>query len=101
VFRNAPTGPVLEAAMYILPVGYTLDTVPRDIEFLPGWHVHDNLCFDGNFRVVALAENGTCARGILFITPPMVHVWLVDTRCGRFAGVDEHGLQCTPHEHDH
>jgi hypothetical protein len=29
----------------------------------------------------------------------MVHVWIVDTRCGRFAGVDENGLQCHEHEH--
>jgi hypothetical protein len=28
----------------------------------------------------------------------MVHVWIVDTRCGRFPGIDEHGLMCD-HEH--
>jgi hypothetical protein len=41
-----------------------------------------------------------CERGHLTPTPPMVHVWIVDTMCGRFAGVDENGLQCTSHEHD-
>ena len=38
--------------------------------------------------------NGVCERGAILIPPPMVHVWIVDTRCGRFPGVDEHGLMC-------
>ncbi len=29
----------------------------------------------------------------------MLHVWIVDTPCGRFAGVDEHGLMCDD-DHD-
>jgi hypothetical protein len=45
--------------------------------------------------------NGVCLRGHFVPTPPMLHVWIVDTPCGRFAGVDENGLQCAPHEHDH
>jgi hypothetical protein len=24
----------------------------------------------------------------------MLHLWIVDTPCGRFAGVDEHGVMC-------
>jgi hypothetical protein len=28
----------------------------------------------------------------------MLHVWIVDTMCGRFAGVDENGLMCHHHE---
>jgi hypothetical protein len=28
----------------------------------------------------------------------MVHVWIVDTPCGRFVGIDEHGLMC---DHGH
>jgi LPXTG-motif cell wall-anchored protein len=94
VFRTTDDGPVLEAAMYMLSPGYTLANVPADIAWLPGWHVHDNLCFENGFELVGLAVNGVCARGTLIITPPMVHVWIVDTPCGRFAGVDEHGLQC-------
>jgi dienelactone hydrolase len=102
VFRNASTGPKLEAAMYMLSPGVTLDTIPQNIRWLPGWHVHKNLCFDGSFHVVGLTdEDGHCAKGTNFVTPPMVHIWIVDTPCGRFAGVDEHGLQCTPHDHDH
>jgi acetyl esterase/lipase len=99
VFRTTEDGPVLEAAMYMLTPGVTLSTIPPDIAWFPGWHVHDNLCFDGSFRVVGLAVNGVCERGSLIVTPPMVHVWIVDTPCGRFAGVDENGLQCD-HHHD-
>ncbi|MBN2622420.1 MAG: hypothetical protein JXA83_03575 [Acidimicrobiales bacterium] len=98
VFRNTADGPVLEAAMYMLPWGYNLSNIPEDIAWLPGWHVHDNLCFDGNGRIVDIAEDGVCEAGFLVVTPPMIHVWLVDTPCGRFAGVDENGLQCD-HEH--
>lgn len=94
VFRNSADGPVLEAAMYMLPWGYDLTNIPEDIAWLPGWHVHDNLCFDTNGRIVGIAENGVCETGFLVVTPPMLHVWTVDTPCGRFAGVDEHGLQC-------
>lgn len=94
VFRNTADGPVLEAAMYMLPWGYDLTNIPDDIAWLPGWHVHDNLCFDANGRIVGIAEDGVCETGFLVVTPPMIHVWTVDTPCGRFAGVDEHGLQC-------
>lgn len=98
VFRNTADGPQLEAAMYMLPWRYDMSNIPEDIAFLPGWHVHDNLCFDGSGRIVDIAEDGVCAQGFLVVTPPMLHVWLDDTPCGRFAGVDEHGLQC---DHDH
>ena len=50
VFRNASGGPVLEAAMYMLHVGYTLANIPPDIAWLPGWHVHENLCFVRQLR---------------------------------------------------
>ena len=98
MLRTTEDGPVLEAAMYMLTPGVTLSTIPPDIAWLPGWHVHDNLCFDGGFRVIGLAVNGVCERGSLIVTPPMVHVWIVDTPCGRFAGVDENGLQCDHHD---
>jgi LPXTG-motif cell wall-anchored protein len=95
VFRNAADGPVLEAAMYMLGLGHTMDTIPEDIAWLPGWHVHTNLCFEG-LRLVGIAVDGRCERGSILIPPPMVHVWIVDTPCGRFPGVDEHGLMCDP-----
>ncbi|HKA85785.1 MAG TPA: neocarzinostatin apoprotein domain-containing protein [Acidimicrobiales bacterium] len=95
VFRNAADGPVLEAAMYMLGLGHTMDTIPEDIAWLPGWHVHTNLCFEG-LRLVGIAVDGRCERGAILVPPPMVHVWIVDTPCGRFPGVDEHGLMCDP-----
>jgi hypothetical protein len=101
VFRVTENGPVLEAAMYMLPAGTTMETIPEELAWLPGWHVHDNLCFEG-LRVVDIIEEGEtgCERGTLLITPPMFHVWVVDTPCGRFAGVDEGGLICD-HDHEH
>ena len=84
--------------MYMLGLGYNLGTIPAAIAWLPGWHIHDNLCFVGNFELVGVTVNGQCERGSILPTPPMLHVWVVDTRCGRFAGVDENGLQCD-HEH--
>jgi predicted esterase len=99
VFRNAADGPVLEAAMYMLGLGHTMDTIPEDIAWLPGWHVHTNLCFEG-LRLVGIAVDGRCERGTILIPPPMVHVWIVDTPCGRFPGVDEHGLMCDPEHPD-
>ena len=100
VFRNTGDGPVLEAAMYMLGLGADLNHLPADSAFLPGWHIHTNLCFDNSFRLVGVTVNGACERGHILPTPPMLHVWAVDTVCGRFAGVDENGLQCEPHEHD-
>src|ERR671910_1542079 len=98
VFRNTEDGPVLEAAMYMLGLGYTMANIPEDIAWLPGWHVHENLCFEG-LRLVGIAVDGVCERGEILIPPPMVHVWIVDTPCGRFPGVDEHGLMCDHEEH--
>ena len=31
--------------MYMLEPGYGLGNIPADIAWLPGWHIHDNLCF--------------------------------------------------------
>ncbi len=97
VFRNTEDGPVLEAAMYMLGLGYTMANIPEDIAWLPGWHVHENLCFEG-LRLVGIAVDGVCERGAILIPPPMVHVWIVDRPCGRFPG-DEHGLMCDHEEH--
>jgi hypothetical protein len=90
----------VEAAMYILSLGKTMSDVPDIAGSLTTWHDHTNLCFDGSPpRLVGVTVNGVCQQGINIRTPPMMHVWLVDTPCGPFAGVDEHGLQCDAHEH--
>lgn len=98
VLRTTPDGPVLEAAMYMLSLGYHLGNIPADIAWLPGWHIHDNLCFEPGFVLVGVTVNGRCERGTVQPTPPMIHVWREPTPCGWFAGVDEFGLQCG-HEH--
>lgn len=98
VFRRNGSDLRLEAAMFMLPSRYQMATIPEDIAWLPGWHDHDNLCADENRRFTGLAFDGQCSSGTLLDTPPMTHVWVVDTPCGRFAGVDEGGLQCG-HEH--
>jgi LPXTG-motif cell wall-anchored protein len=103
VYRQTEDGPVLEAAMYILGANFVgVDSVPEDLAWLPDWHVHDNLCAEGfPPRLVGLTdENGQCTRGYKLTTPPMLHVWIVDTECGRFAGVDENGLICHHHPED-
>lgn len=100
VLRNTTDGPVLEAAMYMLGLGYNLGNIPADIAWLPGWHIHDNLCFGPNYELYGVTVDGVCERGNVLPTPPMIHVWRVDTPCGRFAGVDEFGLQCD-HDHEH
>ncbi|HEY7071069.1 MAG TPA: neocarzinostatin apoprotein domain-containing protein [Acidimicrobiales bacterium] len=100
VFRNTGDLPVLEAAMYMLGLGADMNHLPADSAFLPGWHTHNNLCFDDNFHLVGVTVNGVCLRGHFLPTPPMLHIWIVDTPCGRFAGVDENGLQCEPHQHE-
>ena len=38
----------LEAVMYMLPPGSTLDTVPDVGGPLTQWHIHDNLCFSND-----------------------------------------------------
>ena len=46
VLRTTADGPELEAAMYMLSTRYNLGNIPADIAWLPGWHIHDNLCFE-------------------------------------------------------
>lgn len=57
---------------------------PRIGGALTGWHAHDNLCIE-NGKVVAIANNGACAKGTLTRTPEMLHVWLVDNPDGVFS----------------
>ena len=97
VLRTTADGPRLEAAMYMLSTSYNLGNIPADIAWLPGWHIHDNLCFVG-YELVGVTVNGVCERGSVLPTPPMIHVWREPTECGWFAGVDEFGLLCD-HEH--
>lgn len=91
----------VESAMYILSLGATMDDVPDIAGELTTWHKHDDLCFDlsDGLRVVGIADGGRCARGQLFVTPPMLHVWITPQACGPFAGIEtgNHGSDCHPH----
>ncbi len=98
VFQPTPTGSVLAAYMYILDTGTTMATIPANIAWLPGWHVHNNLCFDTTtFQIVGVADAaGNCPAGsALIVTPPMTHVWVIDNDCDSpWASVNEFGVHC-------
>lgn len=86
----------LVSAMFMLPDGYTLDTVPDIGGALTQWHIHDNLCFAPDpadatkLRVVGLTRaDGTCAFGSKSENPnPMIHVWITPHPCGPFAALE-------------
>ncbi len=90
----------IASAMYILEPGATLATVPDIAGGLTPWHNHDNLCWDGG-KVVGLYVAGTCVPRGEFrgVTPPMIHVWLEDTPCGPFTGIEGHGGSNCAHSH--
>jgi hypothetical protein len=88
VYRSTPHGPVLEGAMYILP---SVDSPVPDVGGLAAhWHGHDDLCFSTATAMVVgtLGPDGRCPEGARNeITPPMLHVWIVDRPGGPFAGL--------------
>ena len=90
----------IASAMYILEPGATMAAVPDIAGGLTLWHNHDNLCWDGN-KVVGLYVAGKCLpRGeFLGVTPPMIHVWVEDTPCGPFTGIEGHGGSNCAHSH--
>jgi len=82
----------LEAAMYMLPQGNTLDTVPELGGKLTQWHIHDDLCFSPGEapKVRGLTKaGGECRPGLVKFDPvPMIHVWIVPHECGPFAALE-------------
>lgn len=83
----------LEAAMYILPQGTTLDSAPDVGGELIQWHIHDNLCFSTDPvapRVAGLTDSdGECRPPLVKFQPvPMIHVWITPNRCGPFAALE-------------
>jgi hypothetical protein len=83
----------LEAAMYMLPQGSTLDSVPDVGGALTQWHIHDNLCFSKDPvapRVAGITtSNGGCPPGLQKFKPvPMMHVWILPNPCGPFAALE-------------
>ena len=83
---------VLEAAMFIMPTGFTLENVPPVGGKLIQWHIHDNLCFTtGDRPQVAgvTSSNGPCGPGLQRFTPsPMIHVWIAKNPCGPFSALE-------------
>jgi hypothetical protein len=88
------------SAMYILSPGSTMEDVPNVAGELSIWHDHQNLCWDPTgTRLAGILVNGECRpAGVLRATSPMLHVWLEDTPCGPFSGIEGHGGSC---EHGH
>jgi hypothetical protein len=83
----------LQAAMYMLPTGTTLDEVPPFGGRLVQWHAHFNLCYAGEpnaWRVTSVVEPpAPCPAGQFRPDPvPMIHVWTVAQRCGPFAALE-------------
>jgi hypothetical protein len=92
VYRVTGSTKTLEAAMYMLPPGSTLDAVPDLGGALTQWHIHDNLCFTNNAapQVVGLTtSDGTCEAPLVKLPPvPMIHVWIVPETCGPFSALE-------------
>ena len=82
----------LEAAMFMLPQGETLDTVPELGGKLTQWHIHDDLCFTPGEAPKVRGVTGVgqgCPAGLVKLDPvPMIHVWIVPHRCGPFAALE-------------
>ena len=100
VQRQADGSKTVMSAMYILSPGSTMDDVPDVAGELSVWHDHQNLCWDPTgTRLAGILVNGQCRPGgELRATAPMLHVWLEDTPCGPFAGIEGHGGSCA-HAH--
>ena len=94
VYRVGPgRARTLEAAMYVLEPGATLDTVPDVGGPLVQFHVHNDLCWRGSgdtYRVIPAAEvPAPCPAGFeRKLLEPMMHVWIVAHPCGPFAALE-------------
>jgi hypothetical protein len=77
VYAFTPYGPVLVAAMYLMPtVG---DQGPMPGGCLTQWHAHTNLCMGGPTGTISgFQSDGACPPGENALeTPEMLHVWQV------------------------
>lgn len=81
----------LEAAMYLMPSQYTLDSPPSIASPLVQFHVHDNLCFTPppapQVRGLTNAEGGCNPPLVKFHPNVMAHVWIRQNDCGPFAAL--------------
>ena len=94
VYRVTDDGErVLEAAMYMLEEGDTLDDVPELGGPLTQWHIHNDLCYTPDPvapKVRGLREPGGDCNPPLVAGKevPMIHVWIVPHECGPFSALD-------------
>jgi hypothetical protein len=93
----------LAAAMYMANLNDTLETVPAIGGELIQWHIHDNLCFQGEalaWTVGAVAPPGEECPGDTFRLSdnqvPMIHVWIVPHECGPFSALEGVGAGQVP-----
>jgi hypothetical protein len=77
VYASTPFGPVLVAAMYLMPSAGDQGPMPGGC--LTQWHAHTNLCTGGPSGLISgFQTNGVCAAGESpLATPEMLHVWQV------------------------
>jgi hypothetical protein len=77
VYAFTPYGPVLVAAMYLMPSQG--DPGPMPGGCLTQWHAHTNLCTGGPSGLISgFQTNGVCPTGENpLMTPEMMHVWQV------------------------
>ena len=85
VYAFTPSGPVLVAAMYLMPsVG---EDGPMPGGCLTQWHAHTNLCVGGPSGTISgFQTQGVCPAGERPLeTPEMMHVWQVPVPGGPLA----------------
>lgn len=80
----------LVAAMYMATPGTTLDTVPDIGGALTQWHIHNNLCFNGQGQVAGLTQSdGSCRPPLVKGEElPMIHAWIESRPCGPFSALE-------------
>ncbi len=85
VYATTPNGPVLAAAMYLMPSASEQGPMPGGC--LTQWHKHTNLCIGGPTGTISgFSQNGACAADErLLRTPEMLHVWQVPVPGGPLA----------------
>jgi hypothetical protein len=77
VYAFTPYGPVLVAAMYLMPTEGEAGPMPGGC--LTEWHAHTNLCIGGpTGSISGFQTDGVCPAGENALhTPEMMHVWQV------------------------
>jgi hypothetical protein len=85
VYAAAPAGPLLLGVVYVMPMPRQIG--PEVGGALTQWHTH-SVCLTAAPPFVAglVTPFGTCSLAALtFVTPEMLHVWVVENPKGQFA----------------